>query len=123
MAKNYIQDGDVMPYTNSGAAIASGAVVAVGNMIGIALGDIAATTGTGQLAVADVWEVPKVTASAIAKGEKLLWDSSEGKFDNSAATAASGDILGAAVAWEAAAANTTTTVKVKLTPGNTVVTP
>jgi len=123
MAKNYIQDGEVITYANSGAAITSGSVVAMSHIVGVALVDIAATTGTGQVAISGVFEVPKVTASAIVAGEKLLWDSSAGKFDNSAATAASGDIMGAAIAISEAAANTTTTVKALLTPCNTVLTP
>ena len=42
MANNHIQPGKVLDYTNAtGAAIASGAVVPVGTILGVALSDIA----------------------------------------------------------------------------------
>jgi len=54
-------------------------------------------------------------------GEKLVWDTSAGKFDDSAATPASGDITGAAVAV-IAGTSSDTTATVKLTPGNATLT-
>ena len=43
----------------------------------------------------------------------LIWDTSAGAFDDSAATPATGDIVGAAIAFEAAG-NGVTTIKAKL---------
>lgn len=115
MAKNFVQKGDVIDYT-AGADIASGAVVPLQHAVGVAITDIA-NGDTGPVAIEGVFEVPKVSAAVFAVGEKLLWDASAGAFDDSAATPASGDLMGAAVAVKAGA-NLETTCLVKLTPGN-----
>lgn len=127
MAKNYESDGNVIQWTNgTAAAVASGQVVKVGpNMLGVALVAIA-IGAAGSVAVEGVFtDVPKVSAAVFAQGEKLLFDvsanSGAGAFDDSAATPASGDVMGGAVAWEAGA-NTETTCTIKLTPGNSDVT-
>jgi predicted RecA/RadA family phage recombinase len=116
MATNYVYEGKTLNYTNTGAAIASGAVVVVGNIIGIAQGDIAATSGTGVLAIEEVWTVPKVSGAVIAAGEKVLWDVSAGAFDDSLATPATGDVSNCCVAMEAAG-NGVTTIEVKINVG------
>ena len=122
MTTKYQQEGGVITYANSGSAIAAGDVVVMGHTIGIALTDIAATTGSGAVAVEGVFSgVPKVTAAVFTQGEKLIWDVSAGKFDDSAATPATGDVTGAAIAW-VAGANNETTCTIKLTPGNATVT-
>lgn len=123
MAKNYESDGNTIQWTNgTGAAVASGQMVKVGpSMLGVALVAIA-SGATGSVAVEGVFSgVPKVSAAVFAQGEKLIWDVSAngalGAFDDSAATPATGDVTGGAIAW-AAGANTETTCTVKLTPGN-----
>lgn len=117
MAKNYVSDGNVINWTNgTGSAVSSGDVVATGHCIGVALVDIA-DGATGSVAVEGVFTVPKVSAAVFTQGEKLIWDASASAFDDSAATPATGDITGGAVAW-IAGANTETTCTVKLTPGN-----
>lgn len=122
MAVQFLQVGDTINYSNAGSAISAGAVVIMGHTIGIALVDIAATTGTGAVAVEGVFSgVPKVTAAVFAQGEKLIWDVSAGKFDDSAASPATGDVTGGAVAW-VAGANLETTCTIKLTAGNATVT-
>jgi len=122
MTTKYESDGKVIQYTNAGSAIASGDVVVMGNTIGIALEDIAATTGVGSVAIEGVFNnVPKVTAAVFVKGEKLIWDVSAGKFDDAAASPATGDVTGGAIAW-IAGANLETTCTIKLTPGNNTVT-
>lgn len=116
------QEGGVITYANTGSAITAGSVVVMSHMIGIALVDIAATSGTGAVAVEGVFSgIPKVSAAVFAVGEKLIWDTSAGKFDDAAATPASGDITGACVAW-VAGANAETTCTIKLTPGNATLT-
>ena len=115
--RQYLNEGNTMPYTASGADVANGAVVVTGHTIGIALGAIA-DGQTGTIAIEGVFEgVPKVSAAVFAAGEKLIWDASEGKFDDSSATPATGDITGGAVAI-VAGANLQTTCTIKLTPGN-----
>lgn len=122
MTTKFQQEGGTINYINTGSAITAGSVVKLQNTIGIALVDIAATTGVGAVAVEGVFAgVPKVPAAVFAAGEKLLWDVSAGQFDDSAATPAAGDVMGAAVAW-VAGLNAETTCTIKLTPGNTTVT-
>ena len=116
MATNFVQDGDVLTYANTGSAIASGAVVAIGSLIGIALTDIAATSGTGPVQIEGVFTVPKATGSAWTQGCKLNWDASAGKFDIGTATPAAGDVSVCCVA-AAAAASGDTTGKVLLNVG------
>lgn len=115
MAKNAISAGEVLQYT-AGADISSGDVVVTGNTIGVALVDIA-NGETGSVAIEGVFSVPKVSAAVFAQGEALIYDVSASAFDDAAATPATGDITGGAIAWEAGA-NTETTALVKLTPGN-----
>ena len=101
MTTNAVQPGNVIDYT-AGSTIASGDVVVIGNIIGVALGDIA-NGSTGSVATRGVFTVPKVSAAVIAQGESLVWDVSAGKFDDNAASPATGDISGAAAcAWESA---------------------
>jgi predicted RecA/RadA family phage recombinase len=118
MAKNFVSDGDVIPWVNTtGAAVSSGQVVAVGHQLGVALAAIA-IGAVGSVAVEGVFSVPKVSGAVFVQGEKLIFDVSAAAFDDSSATPATGDITGGAVAW-AAGADGETTATVKLTPGNT----
>lgn len=101
MATNYIQPGEVIQYT-AGADITSGSVVRIGNILGVALVNIA-NGATGSVAISGVFNVPKVSGAVIAQGESLTWDASAGAFDDNAATPATGDVTGPpAVAAEAA---------------------
>lgn len=112
--KNFVQRGEVITWTNgTGADVVSGQVVAIGQILGVATGDIA-STAVGEVALTGVFTVPKVTAAVIAQGEGVLWDVSVAKFDDNLAVAATGDVTGGAVAWEAAG-NGATTLKVRLT--------
>lgn len=126
MAKNFVTDGKVIPWTNtSGADVVSDQVVKVGSNLGVALVNIAAG-GVGSVALEGVFSgVPKVSGAVFAQGEKLVFDVSAngalGAFDDSAATPATGDITGAAIAW-VAGASLETTCTIKLTPGNATVT-
>lgn len=115
MADNYVQPGNVIEWTNgTGSAVAAGAVVKVGKILGVALVDIA-STAVGAVQITGVFEVPKVSGAVIAQGENLTWDVSAVAFDDNAATPASGDVTGApAIAWEAAG-NGVTSFMVKFT--------
>lgn len=94
MATNFESDGDTIQFTNAGSAISSGDVVVVGQVLGVALVDIA-NGATGSVRVRGTFrDVPKVTAAVIADGEALTWDVSAGAFDDNAATPATGDVTG-----------------------------
>jgi len=118
MAKNFVQNGEVIDYVNAGAAISSDDVVVIGSngdaLLGVALVDIV-NGATGAVAIDGVYTVPKVSGAVIAQGEYVMWDSSAGAFDDNAATAAAGDVSDGAVAFESAG-NGVTTIKVKF-PG------
>jgi predicted RecA/RadA family phage recombinase len=115
MANNFQQPGDVITWTNgTGSAVVSGQVVRVGNILGVALVDIA-STASGSVALSGVFTVPKVSAAVIAQGESLTWDASAAAFDDNAATPATGDVTGPpAVAFQAAG-NGVTSMAVKFT--------
>jgi len=71
--KNYVQPGDVLDYTNAGAALAAGAGVLIGVRLGVAMGDIA-TGATGSIRVKGVVNLPKNTTDVMAQGAALYWD-------------------------------------------------
>ncbi len=105
---NYVQPGHSIEYSNSGSAIASGAVVAVLDRCGIALTDIAATTGVGTVNLSGVYTLTKDNDEAIAQGEMLYFDASDSTVTK---TAAGNTPIG--VAHEAAT-ETSTSMKVRL---------
>lgn len=115
MATNFIQDGDIITWTNgTGSAVVSGQVVAIGNILAVALVDIA-NGASGSVKTRGVFTVPKVSAAVIAAGESLTWDVSAAKFDDNAATPATGDITGAPAYAVEAAGNAVTSLKVMFT--------
>ncbi len=120
---NYQQKGEAIAWTNStGSNVVAGQVVAIGHILGVAIEDIA-NGASGSVAIEGVFHtIPKVTAAVFVQGEKLVWDVSAAKFDDSAASPATGDITGGAIAY-VAGANLETTCVIKLTPGNATLTP
>lgn len=114
MAKNYVQEGQVIPFTASGAKT-SGQVVVVGSIVGIAMGDVA-NGAAGQLAIEGVFDVPAATAE-ITVGAAVYWDADGnpvgGMAGSGAATATdtANTLMGHAIAAKAAAGGT---VRVKL---------
>jgi predicted RecA/RadA family phage recombinase len=116
MADNFVYDGATMPHTNAtGSTITAGTVLRIGQLMAVALVDIAASA-TGTVAIEGVWEVPKVSGAVIARGESVIWDASAAAFDDNAATPATGDVSGCCVAMEAAG-NGVTVIDVKLNVG------
>ncbi|WP_217577334.1 DUF2190 family protein [Mesorhizobium sp. GbtcB19] len=95
--KNYIQPGNIIPWTNSdvtGAAdVASGDGVVAGSLFGVAQGDIA-VGDSGELAVTGVFELPKTTSQAWTFGQRLYWDAAGGKLTS---TASSNKLVGVAI--------------------------
>lgn len=76
MAKNYENEGDVLDFTTGGTPVASGAMVAMGKRVGIALGDIPANS-TGSVAVTGVWRVKKLATDVVVQGAELYWDNDD----------------------------------------------
>ena len=113
MANNFVQPGMVIQHV-AASAITSGQVVAIKNVLGVALTDIA-QGDTGSVQIEGVFTVPKVSGAVIAQGETLTWDVSAGAFDDNLAVAATGDITGAATVAFEAAGNGVTSLAVKFT--------
>ena len=114
MATNYVQEGTVVEWNNGGSAVASGDVVVVGQILGVALEAIA-NGASGMVQIAGVFTVPKVSAAVIAQGESLTWDVTASAFDDNAAIPATGDVTGAPAVAMAAAGNGDTTLDVLFT--------
>lgn len=114
MARNYIQEGKVIPFT-AGADVDSGQVVVVGSLVGISMTDVD-NGAQGQLAVEGVFEVP-AAAAEITVGAAVYWDADGdpygGTADSGAATATATDNTKMGHAIAAKAANVGK-VKVKL---------
>jgi predicted RecA/RadA family phage recombinase len=72
--KNDVQNGHIIEYSNSGSAISSGAVVVLDQRIGIAITDIAASTGKGSVQLDGVFQLTSDTGTAYAQGDRLFWD-------------------------------------------------
>lgn len=109
MATNGVAEGKVITYANSGSAISANAVVVVGQRVGIATVDIAASTGTGAVALTGVWTVAKTTSLTITQGDLLYWDTGTSKVTKNPTDIPMG------YAW-ASAASAATTVEVLLAP-------
>ncbi|MCU8062536.1 DUF2190 family protein [Shewanella sp. SM55] len=104
--KNYVQDGKTISFTPT-AAVASGEAVLLATLLIVAIGAIAADTeGTGV--TEGVFELPKKSTDAIAKGANVYWDNTA---KNITTTATDNTLVGKA--W-AAAANPSTSVLVKI---------
>jgi predicted RecA/RadA family phage recombinase len=84
--KNGIACGDTQNYVNStGSAIAAGAVVILGNTIGIAINDIA-DGATGAVATEGVFELAAVNDAAFSQNDLLFWDTNSGKLTKTASS-------------------------------------
>ncbi|HOD84657.1 MAG TPA: DUF2190 family protein [Phycisphaerae bacterium] len=79
----FIQDGDVIDHTPS-SAVAAGAVVVQGSMIGVAKTPIAANA-LGSLAVSGVFDVVKANEQQ-ALGAALYWDADGNPYNGTAGT-------------------------------------
>lgn len=96
-----------MPWTNgTAAAVLSGAVVVVGTLVGVALGDIA-VGAEGELAIEEVWEATKEAPLVIDQGDIVYWDAAAGEMDKTNTNVKAGKAF-------AGAASAATTVLVKL---------
>lgn len=107
MAGNFRGYGEQLNYTNAGSAIASGALVIVGAMVGVALSAIP-TNATGALRVCGIFNFAKLSTDAVAQGVNIYWDSTNSRMTLSS----SGNTLAGKAAY--AAGNGATTVDVLL---------
>lgn len=74
MATNYYEDGNTMDWNNgTGKNVVSGQAVAVGNITGVAHGDIPAGEA-GVLHMTGVFILPKVAEEMWPRGTKLYLD-------------------------------------------------
>jgi predicted RecA/RadA family phage recombinase len=103
--------GNSVVYTNTGSAIASGAVVALKDCIGIATVAIPATTGTGVVSISGVHELAKTTSQAWALGDLLFWDATTAKLTNVPVNNADGCYFAGYAHAAAGAAGTTGLVR------------
>lgn len=105
--RNFVQPGDTLTIP-APAAIASGAVVIAGKIVGIAAG--AADYGKPvDVKTVGVFDLPKVGADAFTLGADVYWDAAE---DLATVTSSGNTRLGVAVA---AAGAGVATVNVRLT--------
>ena len=117
MAKNFVQDGLTIEFT-AAAAVASGDVVVIGSLIGVAL-DAVANGEIGVASIEGVFELPKTTGTANTVGELIDFDITAAEISKLAVPAA-GDIVGCGVAF-AAAASGDTTILVKINEGSSTI--
>ena len=106
---NKYKDTGVADHTPAGA-ILSDAIVVIGNRIGIANADIAASA-KGAVVVEGVFELAKETDNAFADGDSLFWDDSADVLTIARTDVYAGVAVGAATA-------AATTAKVDLNRGN-----
>jgi predicted RecA/RadA family phage recombinase len=84
--------GSRITYSNSGSAISPKQVVVIVSgstgFVGISLDTIAASTGTGELAIGGpdekVWNLPKKSGDVFAQGAIVYWDSGNNRCTSTA---------------------------------------
>lgn len=112
MTTSYVQEGDVIDHIAL-SAISSGDIVRVGNLVCVALADIA-NGDTGSVKCSGVFDLPKI-AGVIAVGASIDYDVSLTSF-TTGLSAATGDVTACGVCVEAALSGDAT-VRVRLSPG------
>lgn len=71
----YEQQGDIIDYTVSGAAVKSGDIVVVGELVGQIVTDAAIGDLVG-LRIEGVIHAPKLSGDTVVAGDALYWDPS-----------------------------------------------
>jgi len=104
--RNHIQPGNTLTLP-APADVLSGAGVLIGSIFGVSNGD-AESGNPVDIDVVGVFDLPKVSALAIAIGDKVYWDNSTRLVTK---TASGNTLIGAAVT---AAANPSPSVNVRL---------
>ncbi len=108
--KNFVQEGKTITVA-APATVASGQLVVVGSIVGVAAFD-AASGAEVEITVEGVFELPKVATDVIVQGDKLYWDSGQAMLTKTAGTG-SKPMVGVATAG---AGNGVTTVNCLLMP-------
>lgn len=72
MATNYRFPGDTITFT-TGGAVASGDVVEIGSLVGIAAVAAAGSGALIEVSLTGVYEVPKTSAEAWTQGVAVYW--------------------------------------------------
>jgi predicted RecA/RadA family phage recombinase len=80
--KNYVQEGRTVTVA-APADVASGALVVVGAIIGVAAFD-ALQDADVEITTQGVFELPKVGTDVIGQGDKLYWDAAQSKLTKTA---------------------------------------
>ncbi|MEZ5690489.1 MAG: DUF2190 family protein [Rickettsiales bacterium] len=93
MSTNYVQEGKALNYTPSGADVASGDLVIIGTIAGVAKTDIA-DGKTGAVHICGVFSLAKASG-AVTQGAKLYWSSAN---SNVTTTATGNTLIGVAAA-------------------------
>lgn len=112
----YRSEGEVIAYT-AGADVAAGAVLAINDVVGVAMAPIA-NGATGTVRIKGEFVVPKLAGVAWEIGDKLDLDVAPALGFTKGLTPATGDVAGCAVAVRAAASADTVGYAV-LTPAGT----
>ena len=108
---NKVSDGLTINYTNTGSAISAGDVVVMGNFCGVAITDIAASTGVGAVAITGVYTLTKKTIGVDVAIGDIIADDSGPVVVTAGDDLVAANIIGRAVSLSGTA---TTTVDVKL---------
>jgi predicted RecA/RadA family phage recombinase len=112
--RNYLQRGDVISIAAPAGGVLSCQGILIGNLFGIAATD-AAEGQTFELATRGVYNLPKAANVALAAGDRVSWDAANNQIVAPAAGMAPVGIV------VLAAANGTTSVRVRLDGVSTVV--
>lgn len=113
--KNYVQPGNVVPFTAPSGGVTSGQGVLIGtHLFGVSVGTYAQGV-KGEMAIEGVVEISKTSALAISVGDLLYWDAGN-KVVNK--TASAQKLAGVAIRG---AANPSPTVVMKLIPNGVAV--
>jgi predicted RecA/RadA family phage recombinase len=76
-----------VPYSNTGSAISAKDVVVLvsgaSGLLGIAVDDIAATTGTGQVECSRVWVLAKKSGDVFTAFQQVYWDNTNHRLTTS----------------------------------------
>jgi predicted RecA/RadA family phage recombinase len=104
MGATFRFNGDEIPHTPS-SAVTAGDVVVVGEFVGVAKNDIAASAD-GVLSVVGIYDVNILSTVTFAAGDIAYWDEAEGEATNDDDDAANKQIGLVTVASSAAGADT-----------------
>ena len=82
MATNYSQDGCIIDFAPA-ADVASGALLAVGGLVGVAISDLVATVA-GPVGIDGVYDVPKTLANSLDVGDVINFNATAGEVTSGA---------------------------------------